>query len=97
MKEIKDQMAVDIFGGPLKPGCCVKCKQPFTNINVHTEAGWRETKISSLCEDCFNEVISTPDDSASVYCDMCNEPLNEDEVDPIALCDKCLERWLSLR
>lgn len=39
-----------------QPGICVQCRQPFTDKNVHTEAGWKETKISGMCEDCFDEM-----------------------------------------
>lgn len=42
-------------------GLCISCKQPFTDKNVHTEAGWRETKISNTCEDCFDEMFKEED------------------------------------
>lgn len=38
-------------------GLCNVCRQPFTDKNVHTEAGWRETKISNTCEDCFDKMF----------------------------------------
>lgn len=41
---------------------CVGCQAPFSDANTHTEAGWRETQISGLCEDCFDAVCSEPDD-----------------------------------
>lgn len=37
---------------------CVECEEPFSEENVHTEAGWRETQISGLCEDCFDEICA---------------------------------------
>lgn len=39
-------------------GICNVCREPFTEKNVHTEAGWREVKISNTCEDCFDEMFS---------------------------------------
>ena len=38
-------------------GTCVKCGEPFSTKNVHTQAGWEETKISGLCEDCFDNLF----------------------------------------
>jgi len=35
-------------------GFCVSCGQSFNKDNTFTEAGWRETKISGLCEECFD-------------------------------------------
>jgi hypothetical protein len=46
----------------LAAGVCVGCSQPFTASNVHTAAGWSETKISQLCEDCFDAVTAESDD-----------------------------------
>lgn len=45
---------------PLKPMIthCIECKQMFTTANTYTEAGWRETQISGLCEDCFNTICA---------------------------------------
>lgn len=42
----------------MKKGLCVHCDKPFTNNNVFTEAGWKETKISGLCERCFDEIFT---------------------------------------
>lgn len=33
---------------------CIACGEPFSDENVFTEAGWRETQISSMCEKCFD-------------------------------------------
>lgn len=41
---------------------CILCKQPFSDKNVHSEAGWREIHISHMCEDCFDEVVKETDD-----------------------------------
>lgn len=38
-------------------GRCVFCGLPFTDENVFTEAGWRETRISQICEKCFDEMF----------------------------------------
>lgn len=37
---------------------CIDCGQPFTDANVHTDEGWRETKISGMCEDCFDALFA---------------------------------------
>lgn len=36
---------------------CGVCGQLFTDENVHTAAGWRETQISGDCENCFDELF----------------------------------------
>lgn len=36
---------------------CWRCKQPFTEANVKSEAGWRELFISGTCEICFDELM----------------------------------------
>lgn len=36
---------------------CVKCHFPFTETRVHTPAGWRETQITGMCEDCFDAAV----------------------------------------
>lgn len=33
---------------------CVICNQPFTELNLFTEAGHDEVSISQICEVCFN-------------------------------------------
>jgi hypothetical protein len=42
----------------LDAGVCIDCGQPFTAANVHTDAGWRETKLSQMCEDCFDALFA---------------------------------------
>lgn len=43
--------------GETPPGHCVECKAPFQHgVNVHTEAGWRETEMSHMCENCFDDM-----------------------------------------
>lgn len=41
--------------------CCLSCGATFTPENVHTAAGWRETQISGMCEDCFDELFAEPE------------------------------------
>lgn len=59
IQELIDQVAIIAFGRKPSdvPGCCVKCAEPFSDKNVFTEAGWRETKISQLCERCFDSAF----------------------------------------
>ena len=37
-----------------KNNLCVYCGEPFSSSNVHTHAGWAETRISGACENCFD-------------------------------------------
>ena len=41
-------------GGRFK--CCIFCKEPFSDKNVFTPLGWRETQISGICEKCFDNM-----------------------------------------
>ena len=43
---------------------CISCKKPFTSENVYSQAGWRETKISQMCEKCF-DACTLPEDDGS--------------------------------
>lgn len=36
---------------------CVCCKNEFSSENTHTELGWKETQISGMCEDCFDNLF----------------------------------------
>ena len=40
-----------------KDGHCIQCNEPFSDKNVHSEAGWRETKLSQQCEDCWDKIM----------------------------------------
>jgi hypothetical protein len=60
-----EKIIADRLGKPV----CLECGQPFTSSNVHTPEGWKETKLSQLCEDCFDTITAVPED---------NEP-NDDE------------------
>jgi hypothetical protein len=43
-------------------GRCINCGELFSEHNVFTEAGARETHISGMCEKCFDEVTCEIDD-----------------------------------
>ena len=45
----------------LDSNTCVICKKPFTDKNVFTDAGWRETQITGFCEKCFDEATLDED------------------------------------
>lgn len=53
----RSALADAIFGATPKE-CCVVCKQPFSNENVFTPAGWNETRISRMCEACFDRIFA---------------------------------------
>lgn len=35
---------------------CILCKSEFSELNVYSEEGWRETQLSGMCELCFDKV-----------------------------------------
>lgn len=35
---------------------CVDCKEIFSDRNVYSEEGWRETQMSGMCEICFDNL-----------------------------------------
>ena len=43
------------FGTP--PNVCWCCKEAFSTKNVFTLEGYKETKISSTCEKCFDNMF----------------------------------------
>lgn len=49
---------------PLEPRYtrCLDCKAEFTDANVLTPSGWRETQISGTCETCFDEMFADDGD-----------------------------------
>ena len=61
MQKFVDGLAEATFGAT-PPYCCVSCKQPFSGANVFTPAGWREVRISKMCEACFDKAFSEFDD-----------------------------------
>jgi len=64
LQEFQEELARATFGAAPKdiPGHCIQCREGFSPSNVYSEAGWRETKISGLCERCFDEICKEPDD-----------------------------------
>lgn len=36
---------------------CVRCLDYFSDDNTHSKAGWAETQISGMCEDCFDNLF----------------------------------------
>jgi hypothetical protein len=36
---------------------CISHKGEFSGANTHTRLGWRETQISGMCEDCYDELF----------------------------------------
>lgn len=40
-----------------KPDYCVSCGEKFSNKNVFTKVGWKETEISGICEKCWDGVF----------------------------------------
>jgi len=56
------QQMLDETKQAIAAGKCVDCGNAFTEENVHTADGWRETQISGLCEDCFDLATEEPDD-----------------------------------
>lgn len=48
-------------GGKYHANCC-KCEQSFSPSNTHSPAGWRETQISGMCEDCFDALFEGDDE-----------------------------------
>jgi hypothetical protein len=59
LEQFKKDMARLAFGAAPAdvPGCCIQCREPFSDKNVFTDAGRRETKISGLCEKCWDELF----------------------------------------
>jgi hypothetical protein len=41
---------------------CIICSNPFTQANVMTAAGWRETQISGFCEECYDSLFKDDED-----------------------------------
>lgn len=37
-------------------GTCIECKERFSDKNVYSSAGAKETQISGLCEQCFDKI-----------------------------------------
>lgn len=37
---------------------CTSCREHFSEDNVHTSDGWKETQISGMCENCYDELFA---------------------------------------
>lgn len=37
---------------------CTSCLQLYSRRNTRSAAGWRETQINAMCEDCFDRMFS---------------------------------------
>lgn len=59
LRAIQKALDSEIYGDTPQ-NCCKDCKQPFSEKNVFTEAGWREVRISGLCEGCWDEMFAEP-------------------------------------
>ena len=46
----------------MKYSQCICCGEAFSENNVFTEAGWREAKISGMCEECFDALFNDDQD-----------------------------------
>lgn len=56
----QDYIALTTTPGALRYTKCCDCKQPFTQLNVKSLLGWRETQISGMCETCFDKLFQEP-------------------------------------
>jgi len=41
---------------------CVTCGEEFSGKNTKSAAGWRDTQISQMCENCFDGLFADSDD-----------------------------------
>lgn len=57
LTNLQESIAEKAFGGgPVTDGHCRRCREPFSEKNVFSAAGWGETKLSKLCEKCFDKM-----------------------------------------
>lgn len=61
LKALIEEMKLALYG-PTPEGCCEKCKAPYSDANVFTAAGWRETRSSGLCEACWDALFKPMED-----------------------------------
>jgi hypothetical protein len=65
LQELKDRLAMAAHGR-LKDGkTCIQCNDPFTDENVYTDKGWKESQISGLCERCWNAMPQEPEEGGA--------------------------------
>lgn len=53
-----DKLAIEVFGRTRDGKTCIECNEPFTSKNVFTALGWKETKLSGLCESCWDKLFA---------------------------------------
>jgi hypothetical protein len=42
---------------------CLLCKEAFSEANVFTNEGHKETQISGICERCFDQLFTSDEDA----------------------------------
>jgi hypothetical protein len=57
MKNLIDNLKQQLPHGDAPADHCVECGESFSNKNVFTDAGWKETRISQMCEVCFDKLF----------------------------------------
>jgi hypothetical protein len=57
LSDFKESLRQELFG-KTPEGHCVKCKEKFSNENVFSSLGWKETQISGICEKCWDAMFS---------------------------------------
>lgn len=63
LNEFKRRLCQEAHGRQPDGRTCVQCNQAFSNDNTWSEAGWRETQISGLCERCFDSEFADEEES----------------------------------
>lgn len=59
LDDLKRNMAEQCYGRQPDGKTCIDCNRPpVQGDNMTTEAGWREFKISGLCESCFDRTTA---------------------------------------
>lgn len=56
LADLKEKMKADLYPNR-KEGHCLECNEVFSNKNCHSAAGWKETQISGICENCFDRMF----------------------------------------
>lgn len=67
--------------------CCTDCGRPIVfGENVFTADGAKEASISGMCEQCFDELFDSEDESD--FCQGCNPEPTAEELDR-GVCASC--------
>ncbi len=65
LADFKKRVCGEAYGRQPDGKTCVSCnKVPMQNVNMQTEAGWQEFRISGLCESCFDACMADDEDDA---------------------------------